>query len=74
MESAIQAGCDALITGEATFHTCLEAKANNIALLLLGHHTSERFAVEHLASVLEKQFEDLDVWASETEVDPLQCG
>jgi len=74
LESAIQAGCDALITGEATFHTCLEAKANNIALLLLGHHTSERFAVEHLAGVLTKRFQDLDVWASEDEVDPLQCG
>lgn len=74
LEPAIQAGCDTLITGEATFHTCLEAKANDVSLVLLGHHTSERFAVEYLAQVLGQQFKDIDVWASNDEVDPVQCG
>lgn len=72
LESAIQAGCDTLITGEATFHTCLEAKANDVALVLLGHHASERFAVEHLADVLDRRFQNVEVWASEDEVDPVQ--
>ena len=38
--------------GEARFHTCLEAEAAGIGLLLPGHFASERFAVECLAEVL----------------------
>ena len=63
--------CDLLITGETNFHTCLEAEANQVALLLPGHYASERFAVEQLAKTLATQFEDLEIWASETESDPL---
>ncbi|MDA1053339.1 MAG: Nif3-like dinuclear metal center hexameric protein [Planctomycetota bacterium] len=65
-------GCDLLVTGETTFHTCLEAEATNVALLLPGHYASERFAVEVLADVLAKQFADLEVWASRDEADPLR--
>jgi len=65
-------GCDLLVTGETTFHTCLEADATDIALLLPGHYASERFAVELLADVLAKQFADVEVWASRDEADPLQ--
>ena len=64
-------GCDTLVTGEATFHTCLEAQARGVSLVLLGHFASERFAVEQLAKTLSTQFEPLEIWASETESDPL---
>ncbi len=43
------ASCDLFVTGEASFHTCLEAQANQISLLLLGHYASERFAVAELS-------------------------
>ncbi len=42
LSAARRCGCDALITGEATFHTCLEAEASSIGLGLLGHYWSER--------------------------------
>jgi len=71
LEAAIQQGCDLLITGETSFHTCLEAAANQVALLLPGHYASERFAVEQLASTLATQFEPLEIWSSESESDPL---
>lgn len=71
LEQARRAHCDAFVTGEATFHTCLEAKANDIALVLLGHYVSERFAIEELAERLESNFSAIDVWASERESDPL---
>lgn len=74
LDKAIRVGCDALVTGETTFHTCLEARARKVALILLGHHTSERFAVEHLADVIGKQFGSLNVWASEDETDPVRVG
>jgi putative NIF3 family GTP cyclohydrolase 1 type 2 len=60
-----------LITGETNFHTCLEAQAQGIALLLVGHFASERFAVEALAERLASDFADLKVWASQSEADPL---
>ena len=71
LESARRAHCDTFVTGEATFHTCLEAKANQISLVLLGHFASERFAVEALADRLAHKFEGVEVWASTEESDPL---
>jgi dinuclear metal center YbgI/SA1388 family protein len=72
LEAARRQGCDLLVTGETTFHTCLEAEATDVALLLPGHYASERFAVEVLADVMAEQFADLEVWASRDEADPLQ--
>jgi dinuclear metal center YbgI/SA1388 family protein len=72
LEPARRAGCDTLVTGETTFHTCLEAEAQGIALLLPGHFASERFAVETLAATLAAQFPELNVWASRDERDPLR--
>lgn len=71
LEKARRAHCDTFVTGEATFHTCLEAKANGIALVLLGHYASERFAVEALVDRLSEKFADLEVWVSSEESDPL---
>lgn len=72
LEEARDAGCDALVTGETSFHTCLEAEATGVALLLTGHYASERFAVEQLAELLASQFDDIQCWASEREADPLR--
>lgn len=69
-------GCQALITGEATFHTCLEAEACGVALVLVGHYWSERFAMERLgerlSSRLRQMGHELDVFASRADVDPLR--
>jgi len=72
LDAARQNGCDAMVVGEARFHTCLEAEALGIGLLLPGHFASERFAVECLADVLARQFQDVQVWASRSEKDPLK--
>ena len=72
LEAACEHGCDLLITGETSFHTCLEAEAMDVALLLTGHFASERFAVDSLAALLAEQFPDVQVWASRNESDPLQ--
>jgi dinuclear metal center YbgI/SA1388 family protein len=69
---AEKARADLLLTGEASFHTCLEAEALGIAMVLTGHFASERFGVEHLATVLQEQFPAARVWASQRERDPLQ--
>ena len=63
---------DVLVTGEATFHDCLEAEAREMGLLLTGHFASERFALLSLADYLTDQRSDAHVWASRSERDPLQ--
>lgn len=70
--AAADAGCDALLTGEASFHDCLEARARNLALILVGHYASERFGVEQIATKLAQQFPAAQVWPSRRENDPLQ--
>ncbi|MFM7115871.1 MAG: Nif3-like dinuclear metal center hexameric protein [Planctomycetota bacterium] len=70
--AAADAGCDALLTGEASFHDCLEARARNIALILVGHYASERFGVEQMAERIAEQFPSAQVWPSRRESDPLQ--
>lgn len=72
LSPAKRAGCNLLVTGETNFHTCLEAEAEGVALLLPGHYASERFGIEHLADVLTAVFPDLFVWASQSERDPLR--
>lgn len=71
MGAAHKLGADAFVTGEATFHTCLEAEANQIAMCLVGHFASERFAVEELAQRLQGEFANTTSWASRNESDPL---
>ncbi len=71
LAAAREHGCQCLVTGEASFHTCLEAEAEGVALILPGHYASERFAVEQLAEELQSAFPGLDVWASREERDPL---
>ena len=71
LPAAKQAGCEALVTGEVRFHTCLEAEVLGVGLVLAGHFASERFAVEALAGVLAERFTSLQVWASQRETDPL---
>ena len=71
LASASRAGCQLFITGETSFHTCLEAEALGMSLLLPGHYASERFGVEALASEIQSQFPVLNVWASRSEQDPL---
>jgi len=72
LDAAREAGCDGMLIGETRFHTCLEAEAAGIGLLLPGHFASERFALESLSETLARQFPQLQVWASRQERDPIR--
>lgn len=72
LAAAAACGCHVLVTGETNLHTCYEALARGMALLLVGHYASERFAVVWLAERLARQFPALTVWASSRDGDPLQ--
>lgn len=60
-------GCDAMLTGEATYHQCLEAESLGIAILMIGHHASESFAMKDLASQLQTLLPNLQVTTSQLE-------
>jgi dinuclear metal center YbgI/SA1388 family protein len=65
------AGADVFLTGELRFHDYLAARANGVALLLPGHYATERLGMETLATRLQEQWPDLEVWASRHECDPV---
>ncbi len=72
MTDAKRKRCDVLVTGEARFHACLEARSLGINLVLAGHYATERPAMQVLADRLASYFPQVDVWASSVESDPLQ--
>jgi dinuclear metal center YbgI/SA1388 family protein len=72
LDRAAAEGCDALVTGEASLHACLEAEARGVGLVLVGHFASERFAMLAMADYLTDQLPGVEVWASRRERDPLQ--
>lgn len=71
LSDAGKSQCDVLITGEGRFHQYLQAREQNVGLILVGHYASERFAVESLADRLAGEFPELQVWPSESEQDPV---
>lgn len=64
--------CQALITGEARFHTGLEARAAGMGLIIAGHYPTERFAMERLADLITQQAPGITAQASAVECDPFQ--
>ena len=66
------AGCTTFLTGEIKLHQALEARADGLAVIAVGHHASERFAMEVLAERLADTVPGLTCWASRDETDPLQ--
>ncbi len=72
LNEASRTGCDTFLTGEATYHQSLEALHRGMSLLCIGHHSSERFAMDQLAQRLQSTFPMLEVWASKNEFDPVK--
>ena len=72
LQYALRFNCDVFLTGETNFHTCLEAKAQGIGLVLMTHFAGEKYACDRLADILRDELSGLEnVWASEDEVEPL---
>ncbi|MBL8851200.1 MAG: Nif3-like dinuclear metal center hexameric protein [Planctomycetaceae bacterium] len=71
ISDAVRAGCQALVTGEARFHACLEARDAGLVLVLAGHYATERPGVEQLARMLVTAHPGLSAQASARESDPV---
>ncbi|MFO1043833.1 MAG: Nif3-like dinuclear metal center hexameric protein [Planctomycetaceae bacterium] len=72
LRDAHRAGCQAFLTGETRFHSCLEARDLEIAIILPGHYATERPAMEELARRLTQRFANVAAVASRVETDPVQ--
>lgn len=66
-----QAGCTTFLTGEIKLHQALEARAAGLSVIAVGHHASERFAMDLLADRLAESVPGLTCWASRDETDPM---
>jgi len=62
--AARRVGCEFLLSGEATFHNCLEAENTSVSLGLVGHYASERFAMKSLARRLQTSLENVKIKAN----------
>jgi dinuclear metal center YbgI/SA1388 family protein len=71
LSDAIRQNADVFLTGEIRFHDALSAQARGIALVIPGHHATERPGLEELAERLAKEHADVTVWPSRDERDPL---
>lgn len=71
LDKAMALGCGCFITGEMSFHSLLAAKARNVSVILLGHYSSEKFAMNLLAKEIDQHFEDIEALPSLIERDPL---
>lgn len=69
---AAKKGADAILTGEARFHVCEEARAQGIAVILASHFATERFSAFILAQRIARQFPELVVQTSAKETDPIR--
>lgn len=72
LAAAAKCHCQLLVTGEATFHNCLEAQAMGVSMLLLGHFASEKFAMAQLVNILRGELDQVEIWTSQREVDPVK--
>lgn len=71
IQAAVRNECDLFLTGEATFHQCLEAKGAGLSMLMIGHFASEKFAMDGLAELCKAEFTTLEIWGSRNEKDPV---
>jgi len=63
-------GFDVLVTGEINYHSAVEARYKEIAVVCVGHFASETFVAEALAAQLQKHLPEVRATASRSSIDP----
>jgi len=67
----VAAGCQTLVTGELKLHQALEARAAGLAVVAVGHHASEHFAMAELGRRLVAELPELEISCSREDRDPI---
>lgn len=71
-DAAIDAGCDAFITGEMTHHEVLAANDAGLSVLLAGHTNTERGYLPTLAARMKKLAPAAETLVSAADASPFQ--
>jgi len=61
MTEVISSGADCYITGECKYHDMLDLAHKGIAVITMGHDSSEKISLETLADIIKEKFTDIDV-------------
>ena len=56
LDTAIAAGVDLFISGEASEQTFHSARENGVSFIAAGHHATERYGVQALGDYLARRF------------------
>ncbi|MBR3975379.1 MAG: Nif3-like dinuclear metal center hexameric protein [Clostridia bacterium] len=64
-ESAKELGCDALVTGDASYHDFLDAEQSGISVFAAGHFETEVIIVEKLQKILAEKFKETEFVVSD---------
>ena len=70
LEEAIQAGADAFITGEMSYHEYF-GHEQEIQICVIGHYQSEQFTSEIFRSIIQEQFPEAKCYISEINTNPI---
>jgi putative NIF3 family GTP cyclohydrolase 1 type 2 len=65
------AGCTTLVTGEIKLHQALEARAAGLAVIAVGHHASEQFAMAELGRRLAAEVAGIETLVAAEDRDPI---
>lgn len=71
IDNALNAGCDAFLTGEIGYHRFF-GYGDEMLLLEMGHYESEQYTVEVLESILKKAAPQLPLYVSEVRQNPIR--
>lgn len=72
IDRVVAAGCTGMLTGELKLHEALEARAAGLGVIAVGHHASERFAMDALAARLAAAVPGLECRSAAVDRDPLE--
>ncbi len=66
LETVEELECDALITGDASHHSFLDADESDMLLIAAGHFETENIAIEPLMNKIKNQFDVVCLMAEQT--------
>ena len=70
LKDALQAGADAFVTGEMSYHDFFDME-QRIQLAVIGHYQSEQFTSEIFKEIIQKEFPDAHCCISSINTNPI---
>lgn len=70
LQSVIESGADALVTGDLKYHAALDACEAGLCILDAGHFSTEKVVLPYLARRLREEYPDVEILLFQDENDP----